>query len=134
MSLYTHFRTNKHSSKLLDYFNTAPSPLASKPYPYDEHTIRNLLAALRPWDFTKAEIIMIINLRPTQPEILNTIVEMMEQRFPGDEQQGEICTAIRTALGAPNADAERQAMLEGAQEARDHENEAPREDVEMVDE
>lgn len=61
---------------------------------------------------------MIMNLRPTKPENLNTIVEEMEERFPGDELQWEIVGAIAEILGKPDGEAERQAMTEEAKEAR----------------
>ncbi|CZR58131.1 uncharacterized protein PAC_08022 [Phialocephala subalpina] len=104
--------------ELLDYFNEAPSPLASKPFPYHDGIFKELLEKLRRWDFTKAEILMIMNLRPTKPENLNTIVEEMEERFPGDELQWEIVGVIAEVLGKPDGEAERQAMTEEAKEAR----------------
>jgi hypothetical protein len=111
------FKTDP-TTQLLDYFHEAPSPLGSKPFPYNERTIRTLLERLRPWDFTKAEILMILNLRPTKPENLNTIVEEMEVRFPGDDLQFEIVGVIAEVLGKPDGEAERQAMSENAKEAR----------------
>ena len=104
--------------QLLDYFHEAPSPLGSKPFTYNDRTIRTLLERLRPWDFTKAEVLMILNLRPTKPENLNTIVEEMEERFPGDELQNEIVRVIAEVLGRPDGEAERQAMTDNAKEAR----------------
>ncbi|RDL41258.1 DNA-directed RNA polymeras-like protein III subunit RPC9 [Venustampulla echinocandica] len=104
--------------ELLDYLREAPSPLGSQPLPYNERTIKNLLAGLRPWDFTKGEIIMILNLRPTKPENLNTIIEEMEERFPSDTTQAEILKAITDVLGRPDGEAERQAMTDNAREAR----------------
>jgi hypothetical protein len=61
---------------------------------------------------------MILNLRPTKPENLNTIVEEMEERFPGEERQFEIVRVIAEVLGKPDGEAERQAMSENAKEAR----------------
>jgi len=61
---------------------------------------------------------MILNLRPTKPENLNTIVEEMEGRFPGEELQLEICEIITEVLGKPDGEAERHAMSENAIEAR----------------
>merc|ERR1711977_162678 len=43
--------------ELLEYFHEAPSPLASKPLPYNDQTIGTLLERLRPLNFTKAEIL-----------------------------------------------------------------------------
>jgi hypothetical protein len=61
---------------------------------------------------------MILNLRPTKPENLNTIVEEMEERFPGEELQFEIVGVIAEVLGKPDGEAERHAMSENAKEAR----------------
>lgn len=61
---------------------------------------------------------MILNVRPTKPENLNTIVEEMEGRFPGEEQQLAICAIITEVLGKPDGEAERQAMSDNAIEAR----------------
>lgn len=61
---------------------------------------------------------MIMNLRPTKPENLNTIVEEMEERFPEDHLQKEIVTIIAEVLGKPDGEAERQAMTDNAKEAR----------------
>ncbi|KAL2069956.1 hypothetical protein VTL71DRAFT_14636 [Oculimacula yallundae] len=100
--------------ELLEYFHEAPSPLACKPLPYTSQTISTLLTRLRPFDFTKAEILMIMNLRPTKPESLNTIVEEMENRF-SDEQQLQIVEIIREVLGSPDGNAEAQAMADKAE-------------------
>ncbi len=62
---------------------------------------------------------MIMNLRPSKPENLNTIVEEMEERFPGDETQNEIVRVIAEVLGTPDGNAERQAMTDNAKEARE---------------
>lgn len=61
---------------------------------------------------------MILNLRPTKPENLNTIVEEMEGRFPGEDLQLGICEIITEVLGKPDGEAERHAMSENAIEAR----------------
>lgn len=60
---------------------------------------------------------MIMNLRPTKPENLNTIVEEMESRFT-DEEQNKIVQVIAEVLGRPDGEAERQAMTDNAKEAR----------------
>lgn len=103
---------------MLAYFEEAPSPLAPKPLSYNENTIKILLEKLREFSFTKAEIIMIMNLRPTKPENLNTIIEEMEVRFPEDEQQRKIVSLIAEVLGTSDGAAERQAMTDNAKEAR----------------
>lgn len=74
---------------------------------------------------------MIINLRPTKPESLNTIVEQMEDRFPGDEVQLEICRVIGDVLGRSDGHAERQAMTDNAAVARKELKEQPAEEMEL---
>lgn len=104
--------------QLFEYFQQAPSPLGANPFPYNESTIRTLLEKLRPYDLTKAEVMMILNLRPTNRVNLSVIVQEIDNRFSGDELQSEIVNAIAEALGKPDGDAERQAMSEIAKEAR----------------
>lgn len=70
---------------------------------------------------------MILNLRPTKPESLNTIVQEMEQRFPEDDTQLEIVRVISEVLGRPDGEAERHAMTETATNARKVEEEADKE-------
>lgn len=72
---------------------------------------------------------MILNLRPTKPASLNTIVEQMYERFPNLEQQLEICDTIADVLGRPDGEAERQAMTESATEARTKELEVVQDTV-----
>lgn len=43
-------------------------------------------------------MIMILNLRPTNPVALNTVIEDMEDRF-GQEQQEDISAGIAEVLG-----------------------------------
>lgn len=58
---------------------------------------------------------MMINLRPTKLENLSTIIEEMDNRFPGDEMQQEILEIITRVLGRPDTEAERQTMAENKQ-------------------
>ncbi|KAK6084193.1 RNA polymerase III subunit C17 [Seiridium cupressi] len=84
--------------ELLQYFETSPGPLSQKPSPYDEQSISRLLERLRSYEITKGEMIMILNLRPTNPVALNTVIEDMEVRF-GQEQQEDISAGIAEVLG-----------------------------------
>jgi len=120
--------------EILDYFDQAPSPLASKPFPYSENTLRTLLIRLREFRLSKSELIMIMNLRPANTSNLNTVVEELEGRFD-DAQQMAIVQTIVEVLGKADGEAERQAMTDQAQEAR-KENEGdqePKQDVMEVD-
>lgn len=76
---------------------------------------------------------MILNLRPTKPENLNTIVEEMEDRYPSDEQQQKIVDLIAEVLGTPDGVAEMQAMKENAKEARQEQMDQAVRDQEQID-
>lgn len=98
------------------------SPLSQKPLPYTSESIPTLLERLRPYDLSKGEVIMILNLRPASVAALNTIVEDMAERF-NDEQQEELLTIISEVLGQfdppaeeeqTNGDAEAEAEAETA--------------------
>ena len=104
-------------TQLLEYFNEAPSPLASKPFPYHENTMRDLFKRLQPYNLAKSELLLILNLRPANEGNLNTVLEEMADRFT-DEQQAEMVEIIGDVLGRADGEAERQAMTENAKEAR----------------
>ena len=53
---------------------------------------------LKPFKLTKAEMLMIVNLRPSDPILLDCVVVDLEDRFT-EEQQEEILTIIGSALG-----------------------------------
>ncbi|KAM0139515.1 hypothetical protein ACHAO1_002886 [Botrytis cinerea] len=104
--------------ELMQYLEEAPSPLAQKPCPYNEDTIRNLLEQLRPYDLTKAEILMIINHRPTSMENLNIIIEELELRFPDENEQWGIIDVVKDVLGAQDAEEMKQAMADNTEAAK----------------
>lgn len=105
----------------MQYLEEAPSPLAQKPCPYQEDTIKNLLEQLRPYDLTKAEILMIINHRPTSMENLNIIIEELELRFPDENDQWAIIDVISNVLGAQDAEEMKQTMAENTEAAKNEE-------------
>ncbi|KAI1339913.1 RNA polymerase III, subunit C17 [Xylariaceae sp. FL0016] len=84
--------------ELLQYFETAPGPLSQKPLPYDTSSIPILIKRLRPYNISKGECIMIMNLRPTSIANLNAALEDMESRFSEDSQQ-EIVDIVVEILG-----------------------------------
>jgi hypothetical protein len=101
-----------------------PSPLGNTPFPYNKNTIRMLIERLRPYDLAKAEMLMIMNHRPTHISHLMFILEDLEERFPEPATQQEIIDVIEGVLGAPDGEAERLAMSEGAKGARERQMEA----------
>lgn len=93
--------------QLRNWLEAAPSPMSQKPIPYKASSIPSLLERLRPYDLSKGEVVMILNLRPASVAALNTVVEDMPERFT-DEQQEELVAIIAEILGqfpAPPEDA-----------------------------
>jgi hypothetical protein len=93
------------SSQLLDYLQTKPSPLGQSPPPYTPECVPQLLERLRPYDLSKGEVVMILNLRPASIPELNTFVEDMAERFT-PQQQKEIVTVVGEVLGYPDPPAD----------------------------
>ncbi|TGJ87207.1 hypothetical protein E0Z10_g1539 [Xylaria hypoxylon] len=84
--------------EVLEYFETFPGPLSQKPLPYDTASIPVLLKRLQPYNITKGECIMVVNLRPTTSAALNAVLEDMEGRFD-EQQQSEIINIVIEVLG-----------------------------------
>lgn len=72
--------------------------MSQKPIPYTDESIPSLLERLRPYDLSKGEVVMILNLRPASVAALNTIVEDMPERLT-DDQQEELVGIIAEVLG-----------------------------------
>ena len=77
-------------SQILQYFGTRPGPLSQEPITYTPECIAQLLERLRPYDLTKAEVIMLFNHRPETIATLNTVVEDLEERFSTEDQEALI--------------------------------------------
>ncbi|PNY26408.1 DNA-directed RNA polymerase III subunit RPC9 [Tolypocladium capitatum] len=84
--------------ELLQYLQTPPSPLSQTPVTYRPQCISQLLERLRPYELSKGEVIMILNLRPASVAALNTVVEDMAERF-NDEQQEDMVNIVAQVLG-----------------------------------
>ena len=86
----------------MDYLCTRPSPLAH-PTRYKPDVIRELFKALQPYSLTKAELLMIFDLRPQSEAVLHSIVEEFDDRF--DESACDrILQAIANILGSDDAE------------------------------
>lgn len=59
-----------------------------------------MLKALREYELTKAELLMILNLRPDNAGVLDCVVEELDQRFSEGEQEA-ILGVVSGVLGAP---------------------------------
>ncbi|KAI9811770.1 MAG: hypothetical protein M1827_005315 [Pycnora praestabilis] len=89
--------------ELIEYLQPPPSPLHSTQDPsqsptYTPATIPDLLTALKPYDLTKAELLMILNLRPDGVGVLDCVVEEMEIRLDEGKQE-EILRIVGDVLG-----------------------------------
>ena len=90
--------------QLLTYLRTKPGPLANqdKTHQYSAEALHELFKKLREAnlqsDLSKGEMLMIVNIRPTNVAVLNTVVEDMLERFTEDEQQ-KIIDIITETLG-----------------------------------
>lgn len=84
--------------QILQYLRTEPSPLSQKPLTYTPGCISQLVERLRPYELSKGEVVMILNLRPASVAALNTIIEDMPERF-SDEQQEDMVNSVAEILG-----------------------------------
>ncbi|KAG6024179.1 hypothetical protein E4U41_001836 [Claviceps citrina] len=84
--------------QLLQYLRTEPGPLSQQPPTYTPDCIAQLLEKLRPYDLSKGEVVMMLNLRPASVAALNTIIEDMPERF-SDEQQEDMVNSVAQVLG-----------------------------------
>jgi hypothetical protein len=99
---------------LTDYLLTPPSPLAEAPLPYTRATIRALFAALQPFALTKAELLMILNVRPTTAAALDVVVEEADMRFSAHEQE-DLLRRIVQVLGGGDSGADADADADGGE-------------------
>ncbi|KAM0251743.1 hypothetical protein ACHAQJ_008018 [Trichoderma viride] len=84
--------------ELIQYLQSHPNPLSQKPSTYNSNCISQLLERLSPYELSKGEVVMILNLRPASVAALNTVIEEMGERF-NDEQQEEMVSIILEVLG-----------------------------------
>lgn len=85
----------------MEYLTSSPSPLHK--LIYSPNTIKTLLTRLKPYELTKAEVLMILNLRPLDDCTLNMVVEEMYSRFTPEEHQ-DMIEIISEVLGTPDTD------------------------------
>jgi hypothetical protein len=101
-------------TQLLQYFETAPSPVKS----YDASMLTELVERIHdakfPSELAKGEMLMIFNLRPTSEGALNCVVENLEERFSAEDQE-KLRDIIKDVLGGGEQQADGQdAEAEGA--------------------
>ncbi|TWU79015.1 hypothetical protein ED733_008385 [Metarhizium rileyi] len=81
-----------------EYLRTAPSPLSQKPLTYTPDVVAQIIEKLSPYELSKGEVVMILNLRPASIAALNTIIEDMPERY-SDGQQEEMVDIVADILG-----------------------------------
>jgi hypothetical protein len=92
------------SGQVLEYLRTPPGPLHDQDtkHSYSAATITLLFERLRDAnlsnDLTKAEVLSIINQRPTSAALLYALIEDMETRF-SEEDQEKIVGIVADVLG-----------------------------------
>lgn len=87
-----------NSSQLLQYLRTKPSPLCQTPITYTPSCIKTLIERLQPFELSKGEVVMILNLRPSSVAALNTVLEDMGDRYTETEQE-DLVSIISEVLG-----------------------------------
>jgi hypothetical protein len=100
-------------------FHAPPCPLGNAPLPYNSSTIPTLIERLRPYDLAKAEMLMLLNHRPTHISHLSYLLEEAGERFPEEQTQWDIINIVAEVLGTPDLEAERAAMEKNARDARE---------------
>ncbi|MCJ1391294.1 hypothetical protein MMC18_004157 [Xylographa bjoerkii] len=72
-----------------DHSPAPPSPLPDYTSPlYSSATTKELLQRLKKYDLSKAELLMLMNLRPRDLGLLDCVVEECDERFGVEEQEG----------------------------------------------
>lgn len=106
-------------TQVLQYFESPPGPLSQKPLPYDTKAIPELIKRLRQYQITKGEFIMLLNVRPSNVPILNTVIEDMEDRFSEEEQQ-QILEIVTELLGQfpPEAEEDQDGVMETTEDGQ----------------
>ncbi|KAI2463200.1 HRDC-like protein [Annulohypoxylon bovei var. microspora] len=97
--------------EVLQYFESSPAPLSQKPLPYDTTAIPEVIKRLSPYEISKGECIMILNIRPTNVPVLNAVIENMEDRFNAEQQQ-EILEIVTEILGQFPEEPEEDAVMQ----------------------
>lgn len=82
----------------MQYSEAHPNPLSGSKTHYTPESIGTLIERLQPYDLSKGEVMMIINLRPHKIEVLNAVLEDIADRYT-DEQQLEMIEIIADVLG-----------------------------------
>ncbi|CAF9934916.1 MAG: hypothetical protein ALECFALPRED_006177 [Alectoria fallacina] len=88
--------------ELTDYLSPPPTSRSRIPRyqnaPYSDGALGALITGLQPYNLTKSEVLMIVNLRPESLGLLDCVVEECDERFT-TEQQDEIVRIVGHVLG-----------------------------------
>lgn len=70
----------------------------------DNETIEKFMKALSPYDFTKAEKLQLLNLRPTSIVEVQLIIEELDERLKTEEELQKLIDLIEENLPLPQDD------------------------------
>ena len=70
----------------------------------DNETIEKFMKALAPYDFTKAEKLQLLNLRPTSIVEVQLIIEELDERLKTEEELQKLIDLIEQNLPLPQED------------------------------
>lgn len=89
--------------------------MSQDPIPYSPDCLARLLERLRPYQLSKGEVLMILNLRPASVAALNTVIEDMADRFTEPQQEDMVnIIADLLAVPTPQTDESPDAEMEAA--------------------
>ncbi|KLU81686.1 hypothetical protein MAPG_00770 [Magnaporthiopsis poae ATCC 64411] len=91
---------------VIQYCQTYPNPLSQQPSAYDQDSIATLVERLAEFGLSKGEVLMIINLRPTELPGLYVCVEEMAERYSADQQSRMLDIVVQVLGCFPRADGE----------------------------
>lgn len=69
-------------------------------------TIQKFLRALKPYDFTKAEKLQLLNLRPTSIVEMQLIIEELDERLKTEEELEKLIELIEENIPLPETEGE----------------------------
>jgi len=101
------------AEKLIEHKNVNTATIAYEAIKYLEKTpsrhqrnenIRNFMSALEPYDFTKAEKLQLLNLRPTSIVEIQLIIEELDERLKTEEELNKLVEIIQEKLPLPQVE------------------------------
>lgn len=101
------------NEKLIEHKNTNVATIAYETIKHLEKTpclyqdnkiVQDFMRALKPYDFTKAEKLQLLNLRPTSIVEMQLIIEELDERLKTEEELQKLIDLIEEKLPLPVSD------------------------------